>query len=350
MKGLQRKGNRDMSPRIYRTHLKKQKQSCFLALFVRKFISISFITKAVAICISSIIFSCSWGICLDDASPSPVPNTMDRTLSFFYWLPIMSDFNSRDAQIAMKVWAEKFGEHTGIFNDGESFAFHNRSEMIQNLRNNKWDIVMLPAEEFFNTEREMGLCPDFTVKRGGLPGDEYVLLVHKGSGIDSLADLKGRKFVTSTKHNYQNILVWLDFLLSDHGLPSTDKFFQKVSGEHKECSVILPVFFRKVDACAVSRVDFELMSELNPQVGCNLKILVSSPRLIPIIFSIAPHIDSISREILLSSFLTVQEDKDFNQILTLHKVEGLAIIDEIALESTRRMYEQHQEREKELFH
>jgi hypothetical protein len=46
---------------------------------------------------------------------------------------------------------------------------------------------------------------------------------------------------------------------------------------------VLPVFFRNMDACLVTRRAFDLMGELNPQIRAKLRILASSPRVTPVV-------------------------------------------------------------------
>lgn len=302
-----------------------------------KILSISFFGRAGAIIFFSIIFCSSQGICSGDIDPTPVSISMDRILKFSYWLPMMSTFNPKDAQIALKVWLEKWGKNTGMYDKAEASPFHDLSELVEALSKNRWDLVLLPIIEFLEIEKKSGLSPDFTMTRGGIPGDEYVVLAHKESNINDLPDLRGRKFIVSTRFNNDNILFWVDYLLQARGFPQIGEFVEEIIKEDRDMKVVLPVFFRKADACVLSRLDFELMTELNPQVGRNLKIIASSQRFLPFVICIASHINGSRRDALQKSILNLHEDVDFMQILLLHKMEGLVAINENDMLATRNL-------------
>ena len=71
-------------------------------------------------------------------------------------------------------------------------------------------------------------------------------------------------------------LAWLDIALFNDGCRPVAEFC-RVEQNKKLTKVVLPVFFRQNDACVVTRRGFKTMSELNPQVGQQLRVLASSP-------------------------------------------------------------------------
>lgn len=275
----------------------------------------------------------------DDGTQSAAESGEDRVMNMALWLPIFSGFSPRDARVAARMWVEKWGKTSGVFDRAEAHAFNDLSRLDQDLVQESWDVVMLPVEEYLHVGEQRGLTPDYTIVRGGKPGDVYVLLVRSDAGIDELSDLKGKSMTFSTEHNHRNAVVWLDGLLAESNLPPLSVLAELTEGERKGARVILPVFFGQTDGCVVSLSEFETMAKLNPQLKRQLKVLATSPRVITIVFSVSPNVSELQRKALNESLLRLHEDKEYRQILLLHKVEGLAPIDRQILESTRRMYD-----------
>jgi phosphonate transport system substrate-binding protein len=70
--------------------------------------------------------------------------------------------------------------------------------------------------------------------------------------------------------------VWLDTLLLSQKLGTQKTFFGRREVVTKPTAAILPVFFGKKTACVVDEASFDLMKELNPQVGQQLQVVAMS--------------------------------------------------------------------------
>ena len=86
--------------------------------------------------------------------------------------------------------------------------------------------------------------------------------------------------------------VWSETILAREGLGSASGFYGQITTASKISQAVLPVFFRQLDACVVTRSGFETMVELNPQVGRQLKVLASSPPVVPVVFCFRASYDS----------------------------------------------------------
>ena len=71
--------------------------------------------------------------------------------------------------------------------------------------------------------------------------------------------------------------MWLDTLLRERQLPVGDTYFTEETYAAKPARIILPIFFRKADACLVLESAYQAMVELNPQIGQQLTVLAKSP-------------------------------------------------------------------------
>lgn len=275
------------------------------------------------------------------ASKTRAPAPANRAFHVGLWLPAFVDFNLNDARVAAQIWVEKWGKKSGLYDRADTEVFETSSKLQQQITQGSWDVIMFPVEEYFRVAEPLGFTPDFTISRGDLAGDEYVLLVRRDSGIRTLDDLEGRKLVVGSEHNQLTPTSWLRQVLEDRGLPDLAELAESTAGESRPTKVVLSVFFGQADAALVSRHEFDAMVELNPQVGQRLVALAASPRLLTLVFSLGAGLSEESRATLRDSLSEVHLDEEFRQLLLLQKVKRLVPIDAAALEASRRLYERN---------
>ena len=89
--------------------------------------------------------------------------------------------------------------------------------------------------------------------------------------------------LTTHIHRDMNLVpAWIGNLLSNDNLPRMDVFFADQVARDSITQVVLPVFFRRMDAACLARRYFETAVELNPQLGKDLRALAISPKVVPI--------------------------------------------------------------------
>jgi ABC-type phosphate/phosphonate transport system substrate-binding protein len=172
--------------------------------------------------------------------------------------------------------------------------------------------------------------------------EEYVVLVHRDSVIGSLADLRERSLIVLENPRMSLAVIWLDTFLLQKGMNTTDKFFKPTTFVNKLSQVVLPVFFRNSDACLVTLRGFQAMSELNPQVSKQLRILVVSKELVPIVFAFRSDYASPFREQMLVEMRRLPETLAGQQILTLLQTERVEEQPMSCLDGTFELLETHQ--------
>ena len=146
--------------------------------------------------------------------------------------------------------------------------------------------------------------------------EEYVLLVHQDSEIHRIEDLRGRSVMFWKNSRMSLASAWLDIALFNNGCPRVAEFC-RVTQNNKLSKVVLPVFFRQSDACVVTRRGFKIMSELNPQVSQQLRVLASSPELVPSGFCFRRDYDDPLREIIVTEMGSLTATPAGQQVLTL---------------------------------
>ncbi|NTW36129.1 MAG: phosphate/phosphite/phosphonate ABC transporter substrate-binding protein, partial [Syntrophobacteraceae bacterium] len=178
-----------------------------------------------------------------------------------------------DARAAMKVWFLTIARERGVAIDPEPVIYGSLEEVLRGLQSAFVEGFGGTAEECWRLSKEVKLDRMVVSINGGRMTEEYLILVHRDSGMEGVADLRGRSLLVLQNPRMSLATVWLDTLLAQNGLETTPEFCSRVTIVNKLSQVVLPVFFRKSDACVVTRRGFQTMSELNPQVGKQLRVL-----------------------------------------------------------------------------
>ena len=253
------------------------------------------------------------------------------------------DVNENDAKAAMKVWAQTLGQERGIPVDSETKILAGPTAIAQAMRGDLIDAITMTADEYWAVRKEVPLGPFILGIKNGRTTEEYVLLVHRDSGIARLGELRGRSLIVFQSPKASLAPAWLETLLLQDGLSRTAEFWSQVTEASKLIRVILPVFFRQADACLLTREGFQTMSELNPQVGRQLKVLATSTAVVPIVFCFRGAYNSPDRDKLLASIDRIHETSAGRQTLTLFQSERLVAGPATSLDSACELLDRHRQ-------
>ena len=161
------------------------------------------------------------------------------------------DVNENDAVAALKVWANTIATERGILTDPSPRVLNSVEAIGQALRGRTVDALACPP---MNT----GSCATCWMRvfigsvDEGRISVEYVVLVHQDGGIRRIEDLRGRSVAFYRNSRTSLAPVWLDTVLLRSGFPRGAEFC-RVTRTTKLSNAVLPVFFRKTDACVVTR-------------------------------------------------------------------------------------------------
>jgi hypothetical protein len=222
-----------------------------------------------------------------------------------------------DARAAMKAWMLAVARERGIPIDPEPKVSDSLEELSRTMRSGVVEGFAGTAEECWRLSKEVKLDRLIVAIHGDRMTEEYVVLVHRDSGMEGVAALRGRSLLVLQNPRMSLATVWLDTLLIQKGLDPSAKSCSGVTSVNKLSQVVLPVFFRKSDACLVTRRGFETMSELNPQVGKLLRVLAVSPEVVPSAFAFRSDYASPFRDQMLIEMGRLRDSPAGQQILTL---------------------------------
>ena len=233
------------------------------------------------------------------------------------------EVNENDAIAAVRVWSQALVKERGIAADPQPIIFYSNIEMAEDLTKKTVDCINLTTAEY---EELRGQLVKDCIVLGVLSEsitEEYLLIVHSKSGIEKLSDLRGRTLGFLQSPRTSLAAVWADTLLVREGLPPVAEFMGRVFSETKIGKVILPVFFRQKDACVITRKGFDTMIELNPQTGQELKVLATSPPVVPMVFCFRNDFSLSFREKILGEITSWHQSPSGRQILTLFQSDRI---------------------------
>jgi phosphonate transport system substrate-binding protein len=245
--------------------------------------------------------------------------------------------NEGDARLAMQAWRDAVVRQSGFLVD---FHVSTLPNLVRELRDHQLDGFTLTTLEFLDVQNYAGpsLLMDESYLSGG---DEYLLLVNEDSNLRTLADLRHKSLNVYDNPRMCLAANWLQSLLASSKLGTSEEFFGRPSSLSKLSKVVLPVYFRQIDACLVTRRGFSTMCELNPQLGRKLRVLASSPKLITTFMAFHKDTPTSARQRCEAALVGLHKSVAGQQALTLFESSRLVLTDISALRTTLDLVKTH---------
>jgi len=268
---------------------------------------------------------------------------LDKDINYFqigFSSNVFSGVYLNDAIAAAKVLTEFFlKKYNRTWEVKSPEIFSNIDELKKILSEQEFELLIMHPGEYIQVKDMNLLEPIGMSLRDGSPYDTYHLLVHKDSDIKNLSYLKDKKILIDLLGG-DKARLWLDKLLKEKNLSRKEKFFTEIQFVDKPLSTVLPVFFRKIDACILNKSSYSTVVELNPQIGRDLiSIEVSQPLAIGLIAlrkTISDQQVKIDTEETMLNFHNYEESR---QYLTVFKIGKVVEFKEEYLESTYALLE-----------
>jgi phosphonate transport system substrate-binding protein len=234
---------------------------------------------------------------------------------------VLCGVSINDARAAMEVWSEELLKKIDVkmaFAPGQDWVMPS-DQLLAAIRCGKADIFCLTVEEY----RQVAAYVDTSrVMVDEYGGDELLLVVRDGSGIANLAGLRGRSLIVLENPSTSIAEPWLSVSLWREGLESPKQFFGRITSSTKLSQAVLPVFFKQADAALVTRRGLDTMTELNPQLSRQLKVLLTSPKMITAFFACRKDYPARFKTPILDGLLDLRSSTTAKQVLVLFQSPG----------------------------
>jgi ABC-type phosphate/phosphonate transport system substrate-binding protein len=247
--------------------------------------------------------------------------------------------NPRDVESSFKALVGAISRKHGYETKAELHIYDTSADFEAGMKRGEVQLAAVGAWEYSGMDIAAFMEPSFVQVEQDRVMKEYLLLTRRDSGLNSVRDLKGKDAVVLESTVCLLASPWLDVLLAEEDLGTQESFFRRVEVTRKPTSAVLPVFFGNRQACVVDRIGFQVMAEMNPQVGSTLQAVASSP----------PYVSSILclsrkgwpseqyREDLLAALRDLHLEPEGRQILMLFKIHRLEPFKESYLGSLKEL-------------
>ena len=240
--------------------------------------------------------------------------------------------NHNDVLAAIKTWANVILKQRAVTTEVETRISDGPEELTEAFRNGRTDAASIPTPEFLN----MKISSEFVYisNKNNSFTEQYVILVHRDSGIANAGELRRRTLLLYNNPRMSLAPAWVATVLD---LPKTESV--RMARADNPSRTVLPVFFRQTDACVVTLNVFEIACELNPQLRKELRVLATSPEVVPIVFVFRPGYVSSEMDKFEAAMLTLHESPAGQQVLTMFQGDKLVKQPVSCLESSRQILE-----------
>lgn len=265
-----------------------------------------------------------------------------QKLDIGYSAAMLAHVNEADALAAIKTWVEMVKEAWNSSVPSTTAIYSGTDKMKEALLAGRLDLVSVPIDEFFLLRQDVQLDHFLLGSYQGKTTVKNLLLVHRKSGIESLEALRGKNLVVSAADRLGMCELWLDTLLLEQGKESLTDYFSNITVKPKSSSAVHAVFFRTADACLVTKRNFDLITELNPQIGRDLVAIEVSPELVPAVVCMRASYDTASKQDLSKALLSLHETIRGQNMLGFFNSDKMVAATLDDLSSSLEMIERHE--------
>lgn len=200
-------------------------------------------------------------------------------LSAGYILSQFHGVNQGDAEAAIKTLARTLGVIAGYDVTISVHAFEDAHHFAQALTNQPINLIILDSWNYLEIHHMDTMEPMFVTTDRGNVSSQYLLLAREDGGIRTISDLHGRSLNLISGQSSKLARHWLNTVIRTQHREEPEAFFGAIEYLPNPLATLLPVFFGKKDAALVNSAQFELMTELNPQLRVMHTIASSEPML-----------------------------------------------------------------------
>ncbi len=282
---------------------------------------------------------------LHPAAVASTPTAPLRESALRVGLPRVAfgNLNENDATAAYRAFLRSMGRQHGYALEPEVSVYDTVPQLDRAIRSGRLHMIVTNSWMLLTGGLQDAVDVVFVPLTNRDPLKRVLLLVHRDSGATRLADLHGKSALILLNANATLGRPWLETSTLAAGLGYPNELFDRLDTVAKPNAAILPVFFRRSDACIVDDASFAVACELNPQLRRDLVVLAQSePMLEGLICLNRIGWDSTDqREALLASLPQTHADPAGRQILTLFRIEKLVPFESRQLDSVAALAAHH---------
>lgn len=253
--------------------------------------------------------------------------------------------NRNDAEAAFKAFLATVGRRRGYDLQSRVEIYEDSPSFEAAIKRKEIHLAIFDSWQYLSMDIRQVMEPYFLPVPKDRIGRKYVVLTRRGSGLNVLSDLKGKELTRLEMGAATMGGPWLETLLLANGHAPENRFFGRVEVVGKPASAVLPVFFGKKHACLLDVEGFEVMKELNPQLGSTLQVVAASEPCVDNVMCLVKDgwLSEAHKTDAIQALAELHLEPAGQQILTLFKVARLIPFEEGHLETVKKLRATHSE-------
>lgn len=189
----------------------------------------------------------------------------DNKLNIGYYTNSFNEVSKEGLMIANNMYMNELT--TDLNYTVKSYLYEDFNKMAKDINANKLDYITASGLDFVMYFDMSKLTNGF--RQGYLDGSKevFIILVLKDSTINKVSELYGKKIAIQKNDTIAKLYVENKILEKHNKL---NVIFDLYPTKQR---ALLKLFFGKVDAAIITNKSFELITELNPQIGKKVKVI-----------------------------------------------------------------------------
>jgi phosphonate transport system substrate-binding protein len=203
------------------------------------------------------------------------------------------------------------------------------------VRYSRCDVAFVCTSAFVRGEQEFGMRVLVVPLIGGVTTYHSYIIVPQSSRVNSLLDLRGKRFASAdilSNSGWLYPAIWL----SEHGEDASTFFGDNhvISGSHDRS--VTAVASGYVDGAAVDSLVYDQMVDEDPSLAKKTRIILKSPPfgMPPIVTH--PGIDATLRKELLAAMLDMHQSEEGKKILASLRIDRFVVPEDELFDSVRK--------------
>ncbi len=275
----------------------------------------------------------------DDSDRTPVPK---KEIRFAATEGLYPNVSRKDGRMALELLMQKTIVKRNYPYSVKLIFIDPVNDLPDNIKSGGYHFVTLSSIDYYRYRDAVYLNPIMTPTKINTPTEQLLLLVKAEQTLSTILQKEERSLIIETGTSGDLSKIWMDRILMDSGFAKSGKFFTKIRRVSKPGRAILPVFFNQADACIVPRHALEVIQELNPQIGRNVKPLRQSKGLIRLMICATDKPNQEDIDILIRESSQMEHNPETLQAMTILQMKRFVPIFEEDLVATEKLISRHQ--------
>ncbi len=251
---------------------------------------------------------------------------------------VLFGININDAKLALGTLLKKYVEHESIEYEVKVKLYDDLDKLAEDYQKYKFDIVSVLATEYFYLKQKINIEPFLATVRSETSSSRFLLITNDNDQLNNIDTFQGKdiEFYSNQKLDYSVTYKLLEEFTQEKFEKPADEIFSRMVPFNNPHNSLLKVFFDEVDFCLIEDSQYELITELNPQLKSELKIVYSTDKIIP---AIACKTEFTQDEKFFSDKATNMHKTIYGkQLMGIYKVNKVYSITEKDIESVKRLF------------